>query len=76
MRVSIYKHDSGYVADPSSYSVFLNGRPLTSCVTADEERGLAICYALDKNKQLIIDGKGVLKTVTMYGIVEIRRALN
>ena len=64
MRISIYKHDPGFVSDPSLYVVYINGKMNMNCVTADEEQGTAIVYSVDINgKQLIKDKCLVTKVI-------------
>jgi hypothetical protein len=71
MRISVDPKDRGY--DPvlsRTARVFLDGRPLTNCITADEEIGEAICYAIDEFGRLIAEGDRI-KMETLKGVVKI-----
>ena len=40
MRISVNKHDHGFVPDAYMYTVFFNNERRDDCFTADEEAGL------------------------------------
>ena len=71
MRLSTNTKDKGY--DPSSTyrKVYLDGKELDNCCTADEEEGMAIVYVEDENGDYEFD-QFELKTRIVYGKVEIR----
>ncbi len=53
MRVSVDKNDPGYVEDYLYYRVFFNGEETNLVITADEEKGLIVCYATDENGKVV-----------------------
>lgn len=57
MRISVLKDDPGYRPDAYRFKVFLDGRFLEDCHTADEELGKAAVYAYDSNGELLRDPK-------------------
>ena len=65
------------VGDPeaTNYLPYCNGELLKRCFMADEEQGIAECYALDENGNYIFvdETKQELKTVTVRGKIELRR---
>ncbi len=67
MRVSIVEHDPGYVVDPYSYEVLLDGQ-LVVAVTADEESGEVWEWDLDAYAMT-----GDLTTRRRHGRVKITR---
>ena len=75
MRASVIRADPGYRIDAFLYKVFLDGVELQHCLTADEEKGEAICYVVDKLTGLVSIEPGTDHTVTrtLYGNVEIRK---
>lgn len=78
MRISVRKDDPGYQANAFDYCVFLDGKELEQCFTADEELGLAYCYQATSNGVPIVDRSGPepkLKEITRRGKVEIRYRL-
>jgi len=42
MRISTIKNDPGYLADAHTYNVFMDGKKVHNCITADEEIGIVI----------------------------------
>jgi hypothetical protein len=63
MRKSVLHNDPGYDPDAFSYQVYLDGKRLDKCVTADEEKGEAVVWLSDDNYGL----------KTLSGKVELRR---
>lgn len=72
MRLSVELGDPGY--QPSHITRFarvtLNGQELRSCITADEEAGIAIVHKFDRNGRPVVVGGDVL-TETLHGVVRI-----
>jgi hypothetical protein len=75
MRLSVEPGDPGY--DHAGYTglwmhatVTLDGEILTNCITADEEKGTALCYLLVDGKPQH-DGVGGLRRVELHGKVKI-----
>lgn len=66
MRVSVDENDPGYVVDPSSYRVMLDGVPV-SVVTADEETGE--CWVWDEEAR----SRGELRAKLLRGHVRVQR---
>lgn len=64
MRVSADKSDPGYTPNTAPLIVFFNGLELQGCLTADEERGIAVIRNIDE------DGR-VLEHVTLHGHVHV-----
>lgn len=44
MRASVFINDPGYIHDAPYYEVYLDGKLLKNCFTADEETGEAFVY--------------------------------
>lgn len=65
MRVSADIDDPDYSPAAKRLQVFLDGHPVPACITADDVRGLALCYD--------IDARGYLRTSKRWlaGRVEI-----
>lgn len=66
MRVSIDVNDPGFVVDPTSYRVTLDGAPVAA-VTADEETGE--CWVWDDEAR----ARGLLATKLLRGRVRVER---
>lgn len=73
MRVSTREDDSGYTARACNYRVYLDGKKLKHCHTADEEKGEAHCFAHDGDGRpvCVLGGGGVIETEIKYGKVEV-----
>ena len=50
--------------------VFLDGAEQKNCVEADEENGVVIVFARDKDGRYILDGDEI-QTKTRYGVVTV-----
>ncbi len=76
MRISADINDKGY-ENYMGYScdirVFLNGKQISHCVTADEAEGFVLIEKKDINGNLTIGSNGKIETVCHYGIVKITR---
>lgn len=70
MRKSVKKNDPGYDAEAHKYTVYFNGEKLDNCFTADEEKGEAWVYALNRDGDFIIDN-GEMATKCLSGKVTI-----
>ena len=70
MRISADPKSPYWSSAAHGASVFLNGVPVTMCVTADDEAGTAECYATDESGNLRYDGE-CAELVTLRGHVEI-----
>lgn len=72
MRISICDDDPGYVEHPGEWEVFLDGKYLTNCLTADEEEGMAEVYTKDEDNKFIIGSLDRLVTHKVYGKITIK----
>lgn len=72
MRVSVERDDPGFVEDPGNYFVYFNGEKLSNCVTADEEKGIAVVVAPDESGRLLFSHN----TEILKGDVRIEYRLN
>lgn len=72
MRVSVNKNDPGYVQDPFRYDVYLNGKKLNHCFTADEEKGFVDCLFTDSVGKFWVN-EDHLVPCRMWGKVKVRR---
>lgn len=77
MRISVLQGDPGYLGDAASgrYTAFLDGKKLERCVTADEEKGMALVYSADSNGRIITDATGTPAKEWRFGKVEIKDAI-
>ena len=76
MRISVNKNDKGFREDVFMYEAFLNGNLVKDCITADEERGVVICYARNTKGEFIVDrlnGEPFIKRVCYGGRVKIHK---
>jgi hypothetical protein len=74
MRVSVIEGDRGY--DPTaaaSWRVFLDGKQLRNCVTADEELGEVLCEVWDERGQPVT-AYGEILHETLTGAVRLEKA--
>ncbi len=73
MRISTQKCDPGYCPQMAGKSkVFLDGKELKYCITADEEKGRAFVYKLnDDGKPYIEPGTDEAATEWLTGNVRI-----
>lgn len=74
MRVSVREDDPGYLPGVYLVEVFIDSAPVSHCFTADEEKGIAYCYALDGKGRPYADPEklGCLKETQYCGRVEIK----
>ena len=73
MRVSCREKDLGYLPNTTKVKVFVDGKEVKYCFTADEELGKAYCYAIDEDGQLIADGNNTIKEIELSGKVVITK---
>ena len=61
MRLSVRPEDPGFCnfAHSRNVTVYLDGKRLNYCITADDEEGTALVCATDKNGRLIIEYDGI-----------------
>ena len=64
MRVSVDKQDAAYNPNHIHFEVYLDGKKLTNCVTADEETGEAFCYAMKDGKLDVVNDALVVERLT------------
>ena len=71
-RISVLKGDPDFTRDPQNYIVTIDGVKQTHCVTADAEKGIALCY---KKTSLgtLCKVRGKFVTEEVRGIVVIER---
>jgi hypothetical protein len=55
MRKSIIRNDPGFDENASDYEVFLDGKKLERCFTADEELGMAWCRKVDDSGKYVLN---------------------
>ena len=72
MRVSVREEDPGYnLAVAFNCSIIVDGVDVTlRCFTADEEKGIALCYKHDEDGKLYVDS-GMMAEEILHGKVEI-----
>ena len=72
MRISVSEDDPGFLPPhlTRDAKVFLDGRILEDCITADEERGEAVVYLRDDRQNIIVQ-QGRPVTIFVKGKVEI-----
>jgi len=75
MRISIFKEDKGFVANPEEWVVTLDGQIVRGCCEADTEKGYVAIYALDDRGQRILSkgygGEDEWKIKYLFGEVVI-----
>lgn len=71
MRVSADRNDPDYRSDYGLISVFLDGKELTKCITADTASGTALVYATDAEGKIAPNRNGEPQVTTLNGVVEI-----
>ena len=73
MRLSVRENDPGFSDKCFGAKVFVDGKEVSHCFTADEETGKAYCYAEDENGNLYIDpdNPDCVKEITLTGTVRI-----
>ncbi len=74
MRVSVNMDDPGFFSGAYAYAVYLDGKFVRDCLTADEERGL-VDFLYRYNGKLLVNN-GNLVPCRMYGKVKIKRVNN
>lgn len=77
MRVSVVPGDRGYRKDASSFAVEVDGRPVQTAITADEEQGLVVALLVERNPstgevRMARDASGEPRTEEIRGSVKIR----
>ena len=70
MRISVDKHDPGYNPTVFGSEVFLNGEILNNCITADDEKGIAIVYETDNAGNHVLEDYSI-KTKELCGKISI-----
>jgi hypothetical protein len=70
MRLSVDENDPGYSPRVFEATVKLDGVELRNCITADEEAGYCLVYALDDERRPIVVGDHLIRK-TVHGRVEI-----
>ena len=80
MRVSIEREDPGYAefAKHKCFRVFVDGEEISAfCITADEEKGEAHCFAVNEAGEKYTDpNTGVAARCVLYGQVQIMPVIN
>ncbi len=73
MRVSLREEDPGYnPAVVGTCSILVDGKDVTSrCFTADDEKGIAMCYKHNSEGKPYIDNEKIAEEI-LYGEIEIR----
>jgi hypothetical protein len=71
MRVSANPADKAYDQNACHYRVYLNGKYLRNCHTADEEAGEAWVHLLDPNAREEARRTGLIPSMKVIGIVKI-----
>lgn len=74
MRSSADRDDPGFVNfRPGQYEIFLDGRRIDRCITADEERGVVVVFAAGEFNGHALTRDGELERLEFRGRVEIRK---
>lgn len=55
MRISVREDDPGYHPMAFGAKVFVDGARIDWCFTADEEQGVAYCFAVDDEGMHVLD---------------------
>lgn len=78
MRISTRKDDPGYTARAYNYQVYLDGKKLDHCHTADEEKGEAHCFVYDDDDRPVwaLGSTGLIETEIKYGDVRVEMMNN
>lgn len=75
MRISCDPSDPGYENyakhTPGGVRVYLNGRELDQCVTADEENRYVVVYDCGPDGKPRIDGDGEVRFKALHGLVRV-----
>lgn len=71
MRVSTQKDDPGFREDTYRFEVFLNGKRLDNCITADEEQMYVWVYKKGEDGKLSVDDYGRFIEEKLIGAVKI-----
>lgn len=72
MRLSVRKNDPGYSRHSYRAKVFVDGKQIHNCFTADEEIGEAFCHAVDSDGKVFLAEDGIsLATIVLKGKVQI-----
>lgn len=69
-RISVNKDDPGFSLEPHRYVVYLNGKRIKDCFTADEEQGYVDCYYRDNAGNFWINENRIVP-MRMWGKVRI-----
>ena len=73
MRLTVLDDDPGIRIYPGQhYKVYLDGKEVKVCFTADDEKGEVIAAVLDEQNQIIAES-GEVKRQTLYGAVRIEK---
>lgn len=70
MRISVDPKSPHFSSRAFEANVYLDGRQLYHCVTADDEAGIVECYRLDDQGRFVPEGEFLAMT-TLYGRVTI-----
>jgi hypothetical protein len=75
MRTSVLKDDPGYKNFAfGKYNIFLDGRPVRLCITADEEEGFVLVHAVgDDGKPYLNETRTETVKIRFQGKVEIQQ---
>ena len=74
MRLSADKNDPDYSPRARLASVYLDGKPVERCFSADTEAGEVVCAIVDYKGRItirLVDGEPTIDTETLRGNVEI-----
>lgn len=74
MRISVQKDDPGYSPLATRRCVpFLNGWPVSFCITADEDKGYVWRYKTNSKGMVIVNAEGTgCEREQLFGVVEIK----
>lgn len=68
MRISVQENDSGYSPHAHRCSVYLDGKRVEKCFTADEELGVCYCHDIEA----FVPGTDEIPVKELRGEVEIK----
>lgn len=74
MRISADKNDPDYHPASKTASVYLDGKPVERCFSADTDAGEVVCAKVDDKGRIkirLVDGEPTIATETLRGNVEI-----
>ena len=73
MRLSVRKNDFGYHKMAYLYQPYLDGKSISNCFTADEDRGVVWVHKTDKDGDVILNlERTCILEEQLFGNVELK----